>query len=633
MATNSADAADDRPREAPETTPIMFPPVGGLIEEALLVASPRQGSGSHRSSNALADAAIMMVDDEALNIEMTQAFLQEAGYRNFMHTSDSRTAIALLHERMPAVLLLDLSMPEVSGMDILNEMREDPLLRHIPVIVLTGATDPQAKLQALAAGAMDFLPKPVDPSELALRLRNTLAATAYRDFLTHHDSLTGLPNRLMYSRYMADVIADSEARGARGAVVHVGVDRLGPVNDALGRAVGDHVLVRLAKRLASSVESEVGGELGSETHQPRLFRFEGDEFAIVLPHVEGEEMVAAFISRLMEEAGCALNRGGQTLFVTCSIGIALFPQDARGFDELAGKASIALRKAKERGPHNYEFFSPELGRSAAASLGAAAELRLAMRHDQIALRFEPCFDAQLGWMVSAQVVPTWLRAGGAIAGDALLDLMASTDLGREFAEWQLEEVQSVLAAWRAEGHDCVPLRISLSVAQIAPAAFLPLARKAVRDGLDPRLAIVEWQRVPGAEELSTSDAQALIALARMDLRIGVGRFGVAAGSLIALAHLPIDQVRLDASLMREFASDARTETVARQSIALAKGMGWKCVVTAVENLHQLDVLRHHGADQYCGPVADQPLEAQEFARKRLAPRRKGLQGGPGAQGH
>jgi len=129
------------------------------------------------------DALVMMVDDDPLLIELTQAFLTAAGYRRLLSTADAAGAVAMLLRELPDVLLLDLNMPQVSGFDVLAAMRADPVLKHIPVIVLTSADDAQTKLKALDLGASDFLRKPVDPSELALRLRNTLAAKAHREAL------------------------------------------------------------------------------------------------------------------------------------------------------------------------------------------------------------------------------------------------------------------------------------------------------------------------------------------------------------------------------------------------------------------------------------------------------------------
>ena len=138
----------------------------------------------------LKDAKIMIVDDEPINIDVVQAFLEEEKYRNFVTVEDSTRAMKVLEETRPDLLLLDLMMPEVSGFDILTAVRAHPKFKYLPVIILTASTDTQNKLGALDLGATDFLAKPLDQSELGLRVRNTLAAKAYQDQLAYYDALT-----------------------------------------------------------------------------------------------------------------------------------------------------------------------------------------------------------------------------------------------------------------------------------------------------------------------------------------------------------------------------------------------------------------------------------------------------------
>jgi DNA-binding response OmpR family regulator len=152
----------------------------------------------HRQIKALKASTIMIVDDEPTTIDVLQVFLEGEGYTSFVTTTDSRQALDLLEDERPDILLLDLMMPNVSGLEILSAIRNHAALECTPVIVLTSSTDAETKLEALELGATDFLGKPVDPSELALRLRNTLAAKAYQDQLAYQGSPAGLPNGQLF---------------------------------------------------------------------------------------------------------------------------------------------------------------------------------------------------------------------------------------------------------------------------------------------------------------------------------------------------------------------------------------------------------------------------------------------------
>lgn len=172
----------------------------------------------------LGNALVAMVDDEPLVIELTQAFLEEAGYKRFVSTSNPVTAIAMMQQECPDVLLLDINMPQVSGFDVLASMRNDPILKHLPAIVLTSAEDSETKLKALDLGASDFLRKPVDPSELALRMRNTLAAEAYRESI--HKAFARYVSPRLVERIINEAVPFG-AKAQRGEVVVLFVDLRG----------------------------------------------------------------------------------------------------------------------------------------------------------------------------------------------------------------------------------------------------------------------------------------------------------------------------------------------------------------------------------------------------------------------
>ena len=181
----------------------------------------------------LKNATILMVDDDPLAIDAIEAFLAEAGYERFVGITDSRSAVAALEERNPDALLLDLNMPEVTGFDVLERMRADRTLRHVPTIVLTSSNDAETKLRCLELGATDILAKPVDPSELVLRLRNTLAAKSYADRLTYYDALTGLPNRKRFLMRLGAEIERSPDPSRVSAVLSFDLDRFYQINDSL----------------------------------------------------------------------------------------------------------------------------------------------------------------------------------------------------------------------------------------------------------------------------------------------------------------------------------------------------------------------------------------------------------------
>lgn len=584
----------------------------------LRALSPQEMLWRHRSVQGLSDALILMVDDELLNIEMTQAFLQEAGYKQFVYTDAPEYAVAMMRKEVPGVLLLDLSMPKVSGLDILATMRDDPVLRHVPVIVLTVSTDPQVKLKALAMGAMDFLSKPVDPSELGLRIRNTLAASAYRDYLSQHDPLTGLPNKQRYRRDVAAVLAAAKAAGNAGALLHVGVDALGRINDALGRNVGDQLLQRIAKRLASCVQTEAGGELSSDEFNPTLYRFDGDEFAILVPYMEGVHSAAAFISKLLEDGTASYQRpGAPEVFVTCSVGVSAFPSDGMDPDVLGRNAGLALRHAKQAGPHRYEFFSPRFNEAAQSRLDLSAELRHALSRDEIELLYEPRVELATGRVVAAQSVVRWRHGSGRmIEGDELMDLAGSSEMDVALTEWTFEQMHKHVKNWRAAGLQPVPTGIKVSLANLRPGDLGHLVSAAIAGGMEARHLTLELQYVGALDNLPAREAAAIAGLRKKGVRLSLDRFGSSA-SVAHLRKLMCDEIKVDASFVRDLEQDPAVQAMLLGMGDMARRLRLTCVACAVDTAAQLVFLRKNGWDQGQGRLFGEPQSGLSFAAKWL----------------
>jgi diguanylate cyclase (GGDEF)-like protein len=620
MMQKDADSAGRRvERDTLSTQPTVFAPgEDRLSERDLRALSPQEMLWQHRSTQGLSEALIMMVDDEMLNIEMTQAFLVEAGYRQFVQTDQPEQAIAMMRKEMPGVLLLDLSMPRVSGLDILASMREDTVLRHVPVIVLTSSTDPQVKLKALALGAMDFLSKPVDPSELGLRIRNTLAASAYREYLAQHDALTGLPNKLRYRKDVAQVLAGARQEGNKGVLRHVGVDALSRINDALGRTAGDQLLQRIAKRLASCVQTEAGGELASAHQNPTLYRFDGDEFAVLVPHMDGIHSAAAFMNKLLEDATASMHRPRHPeLFVTCSIGVSVFPSDGMEPDVLMRNASLALRHAKQAGPHRYEFFSPQFNEIALSRLDLSAELRHSLSRDEIELLYEPRVELATGKVVAAQAIVRWKHASGRIIeGDELMDLAGTSEMDVALTEWLFEQLNKHARNWRAAGLQVVPLGVKISLANLRPSDLGHLVSAAVAGGVDGRMLSLELQQVQAIGNLPAKESAVLPALRKKGVRLALDRFGEAA-SVAHLRKLACDEIKVDASFVRDLEKDAGLQGMLLGIGDLARRLKLTCVASGVDTPAQLAFLRKNGWDQGQGRCWGEPLSGLAFAAKWL----------------
>lgn len=309
--------------------------------------------------NTLREALIMLVDDEPLIVQVIQTQLEEGGYTKFVSTSRGADVVDMVVEQRPDILLLDLMMPDMDGLQILSRMHVENILKDTPVIILTSSKDPALKLKALELGATDFLAKPVDPTELLLRLGNTLLGKVYRDRLANYDALTGTANRNLFAERLDWALRHSDSDRHDGAVLHVGIDDFRKVNVDLGPRQGDSLLQSIAQRFENCLRTTDTVVRLADGPRPMVSRFAGDEFDFLLPLIRKRSDAVRVAERVLMAVATPFPVADRKLALTCSIGIALFSQDGDTPDRLIRNAAIAMHAAKDAGRNTFRFYSAE----------------------------------------------------------------------------------------------------------------------------------------------------------------------------------------------------------------------------------------------------------------------------------
>lgn len=568
--------------------------------------------------DTLRKAKIMMIDDEPINIEVIQEFLVEAGYDNFIDTSDPSLAIGLIAERMPDIILLDLMMPVVNGFDILNELRSDNRYRHIPVIVLTSSTNPAAKLKALELGATDFLGKPVDPSELALRIRNTLVAKVYLDRLAYVDSLTGLPNRRMFCDHLDWTLRQAERHCRIGALLYINVDRFKKVNDALGPAFADLFLQAVGQRLEQGVRS-TDTVSRADTEQAYLSRVGGDEFAVLLTETERAEDAIHVAQRLLQLMKEPFHVAGRELFTSCSIGIAVIPNDGLDRDLLLQKAGVAMHSAKQQGGNAYRFYSSDLNERSLQYLGLQSDLHKALRLGELQLFYQPKIDTQTRRIVGAEALIRWQHAQrGFIRPDEFIPLAEETGLIVPIGAWVIAEACRHIRLWQTHGLPIPRISVNVSGHQFSAPDFYNAVRDIiVSSGVDPAFLTFEVTESVLMENASNS-INLLKQFKEMGLHLSMDDFGTGYSSLSYLQSFPLDELKIDRSFLRELEQlEQPNKVVGRGTliggiIALGHSLGLSIVAEGVENEQQYAFLLAQGCDQCQGYLFSEPVSCEAF---------------------
>ena len=343
------------------------------------------GGGPILGDLVTAQALIMVVDDEPTILEVVRIYLEDAGYKGIITTTDSANAVNMAKTLRPDLMLLDLMMPRTTGFDILRVLRELPDMRFLPVVVLTSSTDPNAKLQALELGANDLLAKPVDPSELLLRLRNTLTAKAYQDRLAYLDHVTGIANRRLFLERLNTALHHARVTGEPMAVIQVGLDRFSHVNDAYGYGSGDEVLRLTAARLQGALRCSSLPVMRASGTGDLLARTGGDEFIVLLPNICSVAEVQSIAERLKASVSAPLPQVGAELVMTATVGVARVPEDGTEPDGLLARAGQAVSFGKKRGGDSVVFYADEIESWARERLELERDLRIALERGEVQL--------------------------------------------------------------------------------------------------------------------------------------------------------------------------------------------------------------------------------------------------------
>jgi len=574
----------------------------------------------------LKDAVIMMVDDEPLLMEVLQAFLEEEGYHNFIKVEDSRKAIDMLQSERPDILLLDLKMPHVDGFQILEAVRGGEDIDRMPIIVLTSSTDAETKLRALELGATDFLAKPVDASEMVLRLRNTLTVKAYQDQLTYYDSLTHLPNRKLFIDRLEWLLKKARRESGRVAVLDIGLDRFKQINDSLGPAVGDEVLKQVASRMLASVrETDVLTRVGARDLWRQLARLSGDEFSILLPGVKPANS-AAFVARRIQEAIAEkIVVADNEIYLSASVGIAIYPEDGMEADRLIKNAGAATAFAKQQGRENCEFYSKEINAHSRRRLSIEAELRRALAEDQFVLHYQPKLDAQSGVVKGCESLLRWRREDDSLMmpGD-FIPVAEECGLIVPMGEWVIREACRQQVAWSAGAVGDLVVSVNVAGPQFHKDSLSAFIRSTLDSvAMDPKRLTLEI-----TESMLMGDADGLIRKLHKIRSYGptfsIDDFGTGYSSLSYLKRFPIDELKIDRSFIIEVPAARDDGAIVRAIIAMAHSLDLTVVAEGVEHVGQLEYLKSLQCDLIQGFYFSRPLPADEFANYVVTSRQSGV---------
>ena len=422
-----------------------------------------------------------------------------------------------------------------------------------------------------------------------------------------YDPVTSLPNRLHF-RSEADKLLNG-SKASQSAMLFVDLDRFKMVNDSLGHARGDQLLIMVANRLRVVVNAEF---TGNSRTRPLLARLAGDEFTMFFPQIESVAEIERVARRVVLAISEPFELSSHSVDIGASIGVAISPDHGTTIESLMRAADIAMYRAKSIGGGQHCLFNADLAADHQQKVETEKALTEAVERGEFRLTFQPIMSLVTGEVTGAEALLRWNHPrDGLRMPSTFIPIAEKTGVISEIGEWVIQEVASLLGSWQRDGFD-VRLSFNINPRQVDRADFFAKLRQAFADA-DAPLSSVELEFTESAAMEAGDVVLEDIAALRADgATIAIDDFGTGYSNLARLRSMPLDRVKLDPTLISDIETDEKARVIVQAVIHLIKGVGCEIVAEAVETVAQADILRAMGCDSVQGYVFAEPMYEDDF---------------------
>jgi diguanylate cyclase (GGDEF)-like protein len=420
-----------------------------------------------------------------------------------------------------------------------------------------------------------------------------------------HDTLTGLPNRVLFLDRLGREIAHAEREGRTFAVLVLDLDRFKVINDTLGHGAGDQLLIEIARRLSRAVRAV-----------DTVARTGGDEFLVLVTGIREPAYAAVVAAKLVSELDQSVSIGATEVHTSGSIGISVYPADGTDADSLVAHADEAMYFAKQSGRNSFQFFNAGMSVFSRERLDLERDLRRALPLQQFELHYQPKIDIVSGRTNSVEALLRWRHpTRGLVGPDGFIPLAEESGLMLGIGEWVLREACRQARQWQDEGLPFLRIAVNISPRHFLQPKFLEIVRAALSDhDLEPRYLEIELTETTVMDHAESS-VQILEELSRMGVLLSIDDFGTGYSSMSYLRRFPIDKLKIDRTFIKDLTRNSDSSAIVEAIISLAHSLRLKVVAEGVETAQQLEQLRELGCDQFQGfyrSAAVPPGEIQKF---------------------
>ena len=426
------------------------------------------------------------------------------------------------------------------------------------------------------------------------------------EYQAYHDALTGLPNRRLFRDRLTVALAHARRMKHPLAVMFLDLDRFKVVNDTLGHSTGDELLKAIAARLQASLREE-----------DSIARMGGDEFTVLLADLKTPDAAAKIAQKVLDTIALPIQIEGTELFITTSIGIALFPSDGDTAEVLLANADHAMYRAKDAGRNSYQMFTPAMNNRALERLSLENDLRHALDRGELELHYQPQINIASGRVTGVEALLRWNRPGFGLVGPMdFIPIAEETRLIVPIGEWVLREACRQARAWQGDRESGFRMAVNLSPRQFQHSDLPQVIASALElSGLTPSDLELEITESLAMQNTSRTIAT-LHRLREMGVQIAIDDFGTGHSSLNYLRSFPIDSVKIDQEFVQEIEGSAPDRAIVSAVIGMARGLRLRVTAEGVETAEQLEFLREQGCEEVQGFLFGEPVPATAFQPAR-----------------
>ena len=523
-----------------------------------------------------------------------------------------------------AVVFLDVRMPPgKDGVWAATQIRElDPAVEIVICTAYSDADPCEIGGMVPPEDKLSYLQKPFHPHEvrqMCIALASKWRAERRIVRLAYFDTLTGLPNREQSSSRLSGALQAAKENGRMLAVLYLDLDNFKRVNDTLGHAAGDHLLCVVADRLRGSLRygEDVKVATSGSARPGDIARLGGDEFLVLLPNLRGTVDAGAVAERLILAVREPMQIGSNSLVVSPSIGIAIYPQDGSDGAALLRNADLAMYFAKRRSPGTFAFFDVSMNSQALHRFTIEERLRGALERNEFSLVFQPQFDVRTGNISGIEALLRWTNSElGAVSPAEFIPVAEETGLIHPIGRWVLHSACLQAQQWHAEGLPVGRIAVNVSGRQFALAEYpQEVACVLEETGLDPAMLELEITESTVMSDEAWAE-KAIAQLKALGVTLAIDDFGTGYSSFGRLRNFAVDRLKIDRSFVTSITDCNDDRAIAAAIIAMSKSLRLQVTAEGVENYPQLAFLQEQNCQDAQGFLLSRPLRA-DAARELL----------------